>query len=408
MEYHDKMTRHAPALGGEATTRVSERPDPFLKLNPLFHHTSDGNDQHPSRDERVGCAAGHSSLMSAAAAAAPSVQVGLSASDASHRASRACMDMPSGDEHAQHARIMHLGGYGAATASYGSTTLRCDTKGPGGETLGQRLSTGSAPSSCTAMLSSSSRTSRTRVPDLGIKNTTNPSIFNTAPVMSSARSACHAPQGADDICKDATDPLIMEPLSRSRFESSMHEPSLYGNATASANTSIMQRGGVIEGEDTRSGSDFVSHAPQGSDPRKLADSLDHMERPRSSASEPSRYGNATASANTSIMQRGGVAEMGVRSSLDFVPQAPQGSDARKCADLLGPLHSLEPLARSDSSPFEPPLYGGAAAPASAPITQRGGAVGVDARSSSNFDAHDFPQGSGAVARLTQIIGVSVA
>ena len=42
MEYHDKMTRHAPALGGEATTRVSERPDPFLELNPLFHHTSDG------------------------------------------------------------------------------------------------------------------------------------------------------------------------------------------------------------------------------------------------------------------------------------------------------------------------------------------------------------------------------
>ena len=131
MESDDKMTRHAPPGLGDATTLHRERPDPFLELNPLFHHTSDGNDQHPSRDERGGCAAGHSSLMSAAAAAAPSVQVGLSASDASHRASRACMDMPSGDEHAQHARIMHLG-YGG----YGADDRKGTVHSVGGDRLG--------------------------------------------------------------------------------------------------------------------------------------------------------------------------------------------------------------------------------------------------------------------------------
>ena len=40
-------------------------------FNPVDHHTSDGNDQHSSRDARGDCAASQSSLISCAAAAAP-------------------------------------------------------------------------------------------------------------------------------------------------------------------------------------------------------------------------------------------------------------------------------------------------------------------------------------------------
>ena len=61
MEYHDKMTRHAPPGLGDATTLHRERPDPFLELNPLFHHrtSSERKPENRNHDAASGHTDGH-------------------------------------------------------------------------------------------------------------------------------------------------------------------------------------------------------------------------------------------------------------------------------------------------------------------------------------------------------------